>query len=153
MLLLELDDTASGAGCGSCGGGGWETFSSIGSMGSSGLFLWVEDERDLRRLFCKVPFPGAVLLSRTTRFLGAGLVSLLRTGEEGNWTLPARASRLVSRCLKLVLRPSFSFSSGFEEVDAASTLLLVTREAGRGGGDWARAVAAGPETPDGAAAS
>ena len=81
-----------------------------------------------------MPTIGAgALLSRTTLFRGAGLASRLRSGDEafgdGGWVLVALEGRLASRCLAPSL--AASLSSEADDVDAANTLLLVTREGGR----------------------
>lgn len=140
--------------CGSCCGtgsgcitwaGGAAAFFSSGSSLISGRLAWVEDESDRRspfwKLLCRPPLGWLVVLRRTTLLrAGAGLVSRLRTGDDGrddgNCALPARAGRLISRGRTLSL--AGSFSSGTEDVDAFIALrLVITREAGRTGGeDW-----------------
>lgn len=140
--------------CGSCCGrgsgcitwtGGAAVFFSSGRSLISGRFAWVEDESDRRspfwKLHCRPPLGWLVVLRRTTLLrAGGGLVSRLRTGEDGrddgNCPLPARAGRLISRGRMLSL--AGSFSSGTEDVDAFIALrLVITREAGRAGGeDW-----------------
>lgn len=140
--------------CGSCCGtgsgcitwaGGAAVFFSSGSSLISGRLAWVEDESDRRspfwKLLCRPPLGWLVVLRRTTLLrAGAGLVSRLRTGDDGrddgNCALPARAGRLISRGRTLSL--AGSFSSGTEDVDAFIALrLVITREAGRTGGeDW-----------------
>lgn len=115
-------------------------------------FPWFEDDSDLRRPCWRPPLAGVVVLRRTTLFRGGfGLGSLLITGddgrEDGSCALPARTLRLVSRCLRLSLPKSRS--SGTDEVDAARALLLVvTRDAGRGGGDDGRSLAMGGAADD-----
>jgi hypothetical protein len=78
--------------------------STLGPSRASGLFPRVEDEREFRRLFRRLPlklelwapFAEFGAWRRTTRFLGAGLVSRLPAGEgflDGG-LLPLRAVRV-----------------------------------------------------------